>query len=73
MPVHHVKGQSDSSTDVREKGCLKKHTNRETPCSCEQTAIQCMYKAGAGILAEGKFGPTRWARSNFLEKSVQFS
>ena len=32
MPIQHVKGQPDSSTFVQEKGCLKKHTNCETPC-----------------------------------------
>ena len=31
--VQHVKGQPDSSTYVQKKGCLKCHTNRETPCS----------------------------------------
>ena len=34
MPVHHVKGQPAASTYVRKKGCLKKDSNRETPCSC---------------------------------------
>ena len=33
MPVQHVKGQPAASTYVREKGCLKCHTNRGTPCS----------------------------------------
>ena len=28
----HVKAQPDASTYVREKGCLKKYSNRETPC-----------------------------------------
>ena len=32
MPVQHVKGQPAASTYVREKGCLKKDSNRETPC-----------------------------------------
>ena len=32
MPVHHVKGQPAASTYVREKGCLNKYSNRETPC-----------------------------------------
>ena len=32
MPDHHVKGQPAASTFVREKGCLKKDSNRETPC-----------------------------------------
>ena len=31
--VQHVKGQPDSPTYVREKGCLTFYTNRETPCS----------------------------------------
>ena len=30
--VQHEKGQPDSSTNVREKGCVKKNTNRDTPC-----------------------------------------
>ena len=33
MPDHHVKGQPAAPTYVREKGCLKKDSNRETPCS----------------------------------------
>ena len=32
MPDHHVKGQPAAPTYVREKGCLKSHSNRETPC-----------------------------------------
>ena len=32
MPDHHVKGQPAAPTYVREKGCLKKDSNRETPC-----------------------------------------
>ena len=32
MPDHHVKGQPAASTYVREKGCLKCDTIRETPC-----------------------------------------
>ena len=32
MPDHHVKGQPAASTYVREKGCIKKDSNRETPC-----------------------------------------
>ena len=31
--VQHEKGQPDSSTNVREKVCVKKHSNRDTPCS----------------------------------------
>ena len=30
--VQHVKGQPDSSTYVREKGCVKIYSNRDTPC-----------------------------------------
>ena len=33
MLVQHVKGQPDSSTSVREKGCIKIDTIRDTPCS----------------------------------------
>ena len=33
MPVQHVKGQPAASTYVQEKGCLKKYSNCETPCS----------------------------------------
>ena len=32
MPVQHEKGQPAASTHVREKGCIKKDSNRETPC-----------------------------------------
>ena len=32
IPDHHVKGQPAAPTYVREKGCLKSHSNRETPC-----------------------------------------
>ena len=32
MPVHHVKGQPAASTYVGEKGCVKKDSNRDTPC-----------------------------------------
>ena len=35
MPDHHVKGQPAAPTYVQEKGCLKKDSNRETPCSIE--------------------------------------
>ena len=33
MPDYHMKGQPAAPTYVREKGCLKSHSNRETPCS----------------------------------------
>ena len=33
MPVQHVKGQPAASTYVREKGGVKKYSNRDTPCS----------------------------------------
>ena len=33
MPVQHVKGQPAVPTYVLEKGCLKKDSNCETPCS----------------------------------------
>ena len=33
MPIQHVKGQPAVSIYVREKGCLKKYSNRETPCT----------------------------------------
>ena len=32
MPDHHVKGQPTASTYVREKGCLKNNSNRDTLC-----------------------------------------
>ena len=32
MPDHHVKGQPTASTYVREKGCIKNNSNRDTPC-----------------------------------------
>ena len=32
MPNHHMKGQPATSTYVREKGGVKKDSNRETPC-----------------------------------------
>ena len=32
IPDHHVKGQPAAPTYVREKGCLKSHSNREIPC-----------------------------------------
>ena len=30
--VQHIKGQPDSSTYVRKKGCVTFDTNRDTPC-----------------------------------------
>ena len=36
MPDHHVKGQPAAPTYVREKGCLKSYSNRETPCSSKK-------------------------------------
>ena len=33
MPDHHVKGQPAASMFVREKGCVKCYTFRDTPCS----------------------------------------
>ena len=32
MPDHHIKGQPAAATYVREKGCIKCHTIRYTPC-----------------------------------------
>ena len=32
MLVHQAKGQPAASTYVREKGCVKKDSNRDTPC-----------------------------------------
>ena len=37
MPDHHVKGQPSTSTNVREKGGVKKDSNRETPCTTNTT------------------------------------
>ena len=36
MPVHHVKGQPAASTYVGEKECIKKDSNRDTPCSSKK-------------------------------------
>ena len=36
MPIHHVKGQPAASTYVREKGCVKKYSNRDTPCTMQK-------------------------------------
>ena len=32
IPVQHVKGQPAALTHVREKGCIKKDSNRVAPC-----------------------------------------
>ena len=32
MPIQHVKGQPAASTYVREKACVKKDSNCDTPC-----------------------------------------
>ena len=37
--VQHIKGHPDSSTYVREKGCLTFDTIRETPCSCTRGTL----------------------------------
>ena len=40
MPDHHVKGQPSTSTYVREKGGVKKDSNRETPCTTVHQKLQ---------------------------------
>ena len=47
MPNHHMKGQPATSTYVREKGGVKKDSNRETPCSIAITINISNFKGPA--------------------------
>ena len=55
--VQHVNGQPDSSTYVREKGCIKKHTIRDTPCTIARNGSLYIY-----IYVKISFFGTIWGK-----------
>ena len=67
MPDHHVKGQPAAPTYVREKGCLKSHSNRETPCS--KDPCQCVSRKKSSFTHTGLPGLV-WVTLDFFRESI---